>query len=82
MRVPVAPARAFVPVLLAFVVGALLMNFRARYIESCWVAALRFLHPHCMVAYMAGRHFLWLLPYLFVAGCFGLLLVLALKPEP
>lgn len=75
---PIAPARAFLPVVGALVIGGALMFARARYVESCWATPLIYFHRHCVPAYMYDRRIDGL-AFVYIGAVFVSLLWLALR---
>ena len=75
---PIAPARAFLPVVGALLLGAVLMLVHARYVESCWVQQLAFFHRHCVPTYMYD-HRMDGLAFVYIGGVFAALMWLALR---
>ncbi len=67
---PLAPARAFLPILAVMALGAGIMFSRARYVESCWVPTLnRMFGKHCVVPYIFN-HRIDLVAYAYIATTF------------
>ncbi len=77
-REHVIPPRTVISVALALATGAVLMLFRARYVESCWVQMLRLFHRHCVVAYITSPA-LSAVPFVYVGGVLILLGILVLR---
>jgi hypothetical protein len=76
---PIAPVRAFLPVLAVMAAGAAIMLSRARYVESCWVPTLnRMFGKHCVLAYMYN-HRIDLVAYAYIGTTFLTLTWFALR---